>query len=147
MPDQKNMPFTGAQKAELIRRGNQLFNEGKYFEAGRIFRAVGYKDGLIRLGDYFFFDKNLPLVAYGFYRDAQYTPMLERIKNSFVFALKCLLSEGGPTPARPAAEKTEESLKVRQANPPDSGSVRETREQKIERTLAMLRRLQANSGR
>ena len=38
----------------LIRRGNELYNEGNLDVAKRIFVATGYTDGLIRLGDYYY---------------------------------------------------------------------------------------------
>jgi hypothetical protein len=106
------MALNDAQKAELVRKGNTLFNEGKYFEAGKVFTLVGYKTGLVRLGDLFYFEKEMPLIAYGFYRHAKHQPMLEKIGDSFVFALKCLLTDD-ETPARPKAKNsTEDQFKV-----------------------------------
>lgn len=142
------MALTDSQKAELIRRGNQLFNEGRYFDAGRIYATVGYKAGLIRLGDLFYFDKEMPLVAYGFYRNANHKPMLDKIGEGFVFALKCLLDDG----AAPKQRKTpvaEEQLKVRQANSPDAAgpAAAEPVERKIERAVAMLKKMSQTSGR
>lgn len=137
------MALTESQKAELIRKGNVLFNEGKYFEAGRVFSTVGYKTGLIRLGDMFYFEKEMPLVAYGFYRNANHRPMLDKIGEGFVFALKCLLHEPAEaTKARNSAH-AEEELKIRQANSPDSAGpgAAESVERKIERAVAMLKKL------
>jgi hypothetical protein len=138
------MTLTDAQKAELIRRGNLLFNQGRYFEAGKIFTTVGYKTGLIRLGDLFYYDKHMPLVAYGFYRKANHKPMLDKIGDSFVFALKCLLDAPPAEPkAKRSASEFEEELKVRQANAPTDSMPRqqESMERKIERAVAMLKRL------
>lgn len=136
------MALTNSQKSELIRRGNELFNQGRFFEAGRIYTTVGYKMGLIRLGDLFYFEKQMPLVAYGFYRRANHKPMLDKIGDAFVFALKCLLDDG---PVKPKTEKivAEEQLRVRQANAPgESPAVPpEPVERKIERAVAMLKRL------
>lgn len=141
------MPITEAQRAELIRRGNQLFNEGRYFDAGRIYTTAGYKAGLIRLGDLFYFDKQMPLVAYGFYRKAEYKPMLEKIGEGFVFALKCLLADDRPINSEKSktaklASTQEEELKVRQANAPGeiSSTSKESVERKIERAVAMLKK-------
>ena len=39
------------QKVVLNRKGNVLFNEGKYDAACRIFVTTGYSDGLVRIGD------------------------------------------------------------------------------------------------
>lgn len=155
------MAMNDAQKTELMRKGNQLFNEGKFFEAGKIFNVIGYKTGLIRLGDLFYFDKEMPLVAYGFYRNANHRPMLDKIGEGFVFALKCLLydpaaSENGTTAQQPkpavfkriTPDGAEEQLRIRQANSPDAlgvanspAPVRESIEAKVARAVAMLQRL------
>ncbi len=42
------------KRAALIRRGNELFNAGKYDLARRIFITTKYTDGLIRLGDLYY---------------------------------------------------------------------------------------------
>ncbi|MBL8034610.1 MAG: hypothetical protein JNJ69_12975 [Leptospiraceae bacterium] len=142
------MALNDAQKAELMRKGNLLFNQGRYFEAGKVFNVIGYKTGLIRLGDLFYFEKEMPLVAYGFYRNANHKPMLEKIGDSFVFALKCLLHDTGEGVAkkaasRPAAANEEESLKIREANAP--GEMRtappESIDAKVARAVAMLQKL------
>jgi len=41
-----------SQKAALIRKANQLFNEGEVVTAKKIFLTLGYSDGIIRAGDY-----------------------------------------------------------------------------------------------
>lgn len=46
--------LSGEQKAQLIRRGNELFNERHYDLAERIFLTLGYSDGLVRVGDVMF---------------------------------------------------------------------------------------------
>lgn len=126
-----------------MRKGNLLFNQGKYFEAGKIFAVIGYKTGLIRLGDLFYFEKEMPLVAYGFYRNANHKPMLDKIGDSFVFALKCLLSDDrSETPKSTAKPSGDEEYSVRSANSPDAGlTAPETIENKVSRAVAMLRRL------
>jgi len=43
-----------AQKAALIRRGNQLFNKGDIRMAKKIFLSLGYTDGIIRSGDFYY---------------------------------------------------------------------------------------------
>ena len=47
-------PLTGEQKAQLIRKGNELFNQGQYEMAERIYIATGYSDGMVRIGDVHF---------------------------------------------------------------------------------------------
>ena len=41
-----------SRKAALIRKANQLFNEGNITTAKKIFLTLGYSDGIIRAGDY-----------------------------------------------------------------------------------------------
>ncbi len=81
----------GTKRAKLIRAGNIAFNEKDYNMADKIFKAVNYKDGLVRLGDYFYFDKHQPLVAYGYYKLAGHTIMLDRLNTNAQFAVKCWL--------------------------------------------------------
>lgn len=57
-------------RADLIRQGNQAFNAGDYSKARDLFTRANYRDGLIRLGDYYMYERRLPLLAYGYYRRA-----------------------------------------------------------------------------
>ncbi len=57
-------------RAELIRQGNRAFNDGDYRKARELFTAANYKDGLVRIGDYYMYDRRLPLLAYGYYKKA-----------------------------------------------------------------------------
>lgn len=43
--------LSAEQKVILNRKGNELFNNGKFDDARRLFIATGYSDGLTRLGD------------------------------------------------------------------------------------------------
>lgn len=43
----------GTQRAALIRKGNELYNQGKLAIAQRIFVTTRYADGLIRLGQHY----------------------------------------------------------------------------------------------
>jgi hypothetical protein len=49
----KTAPLDREKRAALIRKGNELFNEGDYGFAQRIFVTTRYSDGMIRLGDTF----------------------------------------------------------------------------------------------
>lgn len=42
-----------ADKVQLNRRGNELFNAGQIEQARRLFQTTGYSDGLIRVGDWY----------------------------------------------------------------------------------------------
>ena len=58
--------LTSEQKAVLNRKGNVLFNEGKYDAACRIFVTTGYSDGLARIGD-LYMKQNRGLTALKYY--------------------------------------------------------------------------------
>lgn len=58
--------ITAQQRSALIRKANELFNQGKVGDAKRIFLTVGYSDGLIRVGDYHM-KRNEPLEAFRMY--------------------------------------------------------------------------------
>ncbi|EMF43198.1 hypothetical protein LEP1GSC083_0545 [Leptospira interrogans serovar Pyrogenes str. L0374] len=48
------------ERAETIREGNRAFNEGNIRKARDLFIKAEYKDGLIRLGDHFMYEKKCP---------------------------------------------------------------------------------------
>lgn len=49
--DEPSSDISSAQKAQLNRRGNALFNAGDTETARRIFQTTGYSDGLMRVGE------------------------------------------------------------------------------------------------
>lgn len=56
MSDGLNMD--SRERAETIRQGNRAFNEGDIRKARDLFIKAEYKDGLVRLGDHFMYEKN-----------------------------------------------------------------------------------------
>ncbi|MCR4822385.1 MAG: hypothetical protein K5873_05885 [Treponema sp.] len=58
--------LSSEQKAVLNRKGNVLFNEGKYDAACRIFVTTGYSDGLARIGD-LYMKQNRSILALKYY--------------------------------------------------------------------------------
>jgi tetratricopeptide (TPR) repeat protein len=42
------------QKVTLIRKANELFNQGKIEESKKIFLTLRYTDGIVRLGNYYY---------------------------------------------------------------------------------------------
>lgn len=55
-------------RVKLIRKGNQFFNEGNIAAAENIFVTVDYKDGLVRLGDYYLENNNIYKAADMYFR-------------------------------------------------------------------------------
>lgn len=54
-------------RAALIRKGNEFFNNRDIEASEKIFVVVDYKDGLIRLGDYYLENKNIYKAAEMYY--------------------------------------------------------------------------------
>ncbi len=50
----KTIQVKSSEKAALIRKGNQLLNSGDVEMARKIFLSLGYSDGIIRIGDYYY---------------------------------------------------------------------------------------------
>lgn len=75
------------ERIELIRKGNEAFNKGDYSLARDCFLKAGYGDGLIRLGDYYMYEKRLPLLAYGYYKKAGARDRIEDLHRRMVAAL------------------------------------------------------------
>ena len=94
--------MTEKERVALIRKGNELYNAGKIEEAIRIFTATGYRDGRTRVGDMFFFDKKMPIIAYKYYKLAGRTDRINDIFERMIFALQSLVKAGdGDVPAAP----------------------------------------------
>jgi len=81
-----------AQKVQLIRRGNECFNQGQYELAERIFLTCDYSDGLIRLGD-FYFKKNEFQDAIRLYMKSKDQGRIEKLTNRMALVLRQWLLE------------------------------------------------------
>lgn len=75
------------ERAETIREGNRAMNEGDIRKARDLFIKADYKDGLIRLGDHFMYEKKMPLLAYGYYKKAGYQRRIDEIFQRMMWAL------------------------------------------------------------
>ena len=84
------------QRVGIIRRGNELFNSGEVEKAAVLFEKTMYIDGLIRVGDYYFFDRKLPLNALRYYRISGRKDMVDQINDRMLFALSQWIKAGIP---------------------------------------------------
>lgn len=101
-----------SQRVELIRKANELFNGGEIEKAAAIFEKTAYKDGLSRVGDYYFFDKKLPLNALKYYRISGRADMVNQIYDRMLYALSCWIKAGDSTDTKAPAEVKLPPLKV-----------------------------------
>ena len=103
------------ERAEIIRHGNAAFNEKDYAKAKELFTVADYADGLVRLGDYYMFERRLPLLAYGYYRKANAKAKVDDIRRRMISAISVWLGKdkikeeslaelSGAQPVRAAAQ-------------------------------------------
>ncbi len=90
--EHKRPKLTSEQRTTLIRKGNELFNNGHYETAKRIFITVRYTDGLIRLGD-LYYKQNKPLAAFQMYRLAPDSGKTARMIERMALVLRTWLLE------------------------------------------------------
>jgi hypothetical protein len=85
--------LTPQERLFLIRKGNELFNNGDIEKAAKIFVTTAYKDGLIRVGDHYYFDEEKPLKAFYFYLEAKYEKRISELSERMASVIKKWLSE------------------------------------------------------
>ena len=79
-------------RAGLIRKGNMLFNEEKIEQAAKIFEAVHYVDGLIRIGDYYY-GKNEIVNSLIYYKKANYKKRIKQLAPGIASVFKTWIDE------------------------------------------------------
>lgn len=84
------------ERVELIRKGNEYFNNGDMTKAEALFVKTGYRDGLTRLADYLFYEKKQPLFALKYYRMVNRQDRVDEIFERMVFAFGKLLGKEPP---------------------------------------------------
>jgi hypothetical protein len=90
------------EKVKLVRSGNEHFNNGNISEAIKLFVKAGYRDGIMRVADFYFYDKKQPLIAFKFYKMINRKDRIDEIFARMMFALGKWLR------AKPEKEKIEE---------------------------------------
>ena len=79
------------EKVALARKGNEYFNNGNVAEAIKFFVKAGYRDGIMRVADYYYFDKKQPLIALKFYKMINRKDRVDEIFARMMFALNKML--------------------------------------------------------
>jgi len=85
--------LTPKERIVLIRKGNEFLNKGDIEKASKIFVTTSYKDGLIRIGDYYYFDKKNPFKALNFYLKAKYEKRIRELTERMAIILKKWINE------------------------------------------------------
>lgn len=94
------------ERAGLIRKGNELFNEGKINEAMKLFIQTKYGDGIMRIADLYYYDRKQPLIALKFYRMINRSDRIDEIYSRMMFAFKKMITE------QPEEKTTEETPEI-----------------------------------
>lgn len=89
-------------RAQLIRDANTAFNAGDIRKARELYLKTNYKDGLVRMGDYFMYDRKLPMLAFGYYKKAGMQSKVDEIFQRMIFALSTWI---GKDKFKPASSK------------------------------------------
>ncbi len=95
-------------RAALVRKGNELLNQGKHELAKKIFLTAGYADGLVRLGEHYE-SRGQPLEAFRMYWLAKYRKKIDPAIEIMAKSLRRWLRDGsnevdaGPVGPEPAA--------------------------------------------
>jgi hypothetical protein len=113
--------LTPRERLILIRKENKLFNRGEISQTAKIFVTTAYKDGLIRVGDYYYFDQENPLKALYYYLESGYRKRIDEISERMAAVIKKWLRDQGgeqPTDGKPG-EKS--------GSPPPRGKSHEER--------------------
>lgn len=82
-----------SEKVQLIRKGNELFNEGNVYQALQIFVKTEYRDGILRAADYLYYDQKQPLAALKFYQMIKRQDRVDEIYGRMMFAFSKLVKE------------------------------------------------------
>ncbi len=93
------------EKVALSRKGNEHFNNGNMAEAIKHFVKAGYRDGITRVADYYYFDKKQPLIALKFYKMVNRKDRVDEIFARMMFALNKMLRPGADGNTSPEVEK------------------------------------------
>jgi len=86
-----------SEKVQLIRKGNELFNEGNVYQALQIFVKTGYRDGILRAADHIYYEKKQPLMALKFYRMINRQDRVDEIFGRMMFAFSKLVRDEEPS--------------------------------------------------
>ncbi|PKL18458.1 MAG: hypothetical protein CVV49_05730 [Spirochaetae bacterium HGW-Spirochaetae-5] len=102
------------EKVALSRKGNEFFNNGNMTEAIKYFVKAGYRDGIMRVADYYFYDKKQPLIALKFYKMINRKDRIDEINARMMFAFnKMLSSSKDDSGSEAAAVESKEEIEVK----------------------------------
>ncbi|MBI9100574.1 MAG: hypothetical protein JEY91_19000 [Spirochaetaceae bacterium] len=90
--DVTNKTLSDQQRVTLMRRGNEFFNNGDIEQARRIFLTIGYTDGLIRIGEYYY-SNNRPFEAFKMFKIAPDPARVNNMIEKMTYIIKKWIKE------------------------------------------------------
>lgn len=80
-------------RLNLIRRGNELFNNKDYKNALKIFLVTNYQDGIVRVADHLYFDEKDEIAAIKLYKRAGYQNRVNEFAEKAALTIQLWLAE------------------------------------------------------
>lgn len=91
-------------RVALIRRGNELFNQGDIKNALKVFLATEYQDGIVRVADHLYYEEHDQIGAMKLYRRAGYRQRIEDFAEKAAFTIRMWLDEDKESETIPESE-------------------------------------------
>ncbi|MDR1932689.1 MAG: hypothetical protein LBQ57_07715 [Spirochaetales bacterium] len=88
-----NSKLDSKDRAALVRKGNEFFNNGNLAAARRVYITTGYGDGLIRMGDHYYKQKEF-LEAFHMYWLGKEKQKCDNLIERMVVVIREWLNEG-----------------------------------------------------
>lgn len=92
IPKSGTVKLDAKDRVQLVRKGNDLMNQKNYDQARRVFLTIGYSAGLIRLGDYYH-DEGKIYEALKMYKAAGAKSKLNAMTSKMAETLRLWLKE------------------------------------------------------
>lgn len=81
------------ERSALIRRGNELYNQGDYKNALKIFLATDYQDGIVRVADHLYYEEENTIGAIKLYKKAGYQKRIDEFAEKAALTIQAWLAE------------------------------------------------------
>ncbi len=85
--------ISSSDRAALVRKGNEFFNQERFDAAKRVFLTVRYADGLVRLGD-MYMNRGDPLEAFRMFWIAGDRGRIDEMAAQMAMVVRRWLSDG-----------------------------------------------------
>ena len=80
-------------RSALIRRGNELYNNGDLKNALKIFLTTHYQDGIVRVADHLYYEEENTIGAIKLYKKAGYQKKIDEFAEKAAITIQTWLAE------------------------------------------------------